>query len=185
MDIHGKMEIVLLEYMERIVFGEYPTQTLPMLPLTGIRYYTLKYSITMKKLLFTLLSIGILTSCSPRYSEALYKSDYTQYVKEGFYIYPEGAVPSVLDYTPLSSLSLVFTYGKPDKKISAPGITIIKDGAPQTFSDYAIPSKQYMVGKLVDAAKQHGANAIINLKGKEIGKQQYVISAVAVKIQPK
>ena len=83
----------------------------------------------MKKLLFTLLSIGILTSCSPRYSEALYKSDYTQYVKEGFYIYPEGAVPSVLDYTPLSSLSLVFTYGKPDKKISAPGITIIKDGA--------------------------------------------------------
>lgn len=48
MDIHGKMEIVLLEYMERIVFGEYPTQTLPMLPLTGIRYYTLKYSITMK-----------------------------------------------------------------------------------------------------------------------------------------
>ena len=126
----------------------------------------------MKKLLFTLLSIGILTSCSPRYSEALYKSDYTQYVKEGFYIYPEGAVPSVLDYTPLSSLSLV-------------GITIIKDGAPQTFSDYAIPSKQYMVGKLVDAAKQHGANAIINLKGKEIGKQQYVISAVAVKIQPK
>jgi hypothetical protein len=51
---------------------------------------------------------------------------------------------------------LVFTYGKPDKKISAPGITIIKDGAPQTFSDYAIPSKQYMVGKLVDAAKQHG-----------------------------
>ena len=125
----------------------------------------------MKKLLFTLLSIGILTSCSPRYSEALYKSDYTQYVKEGFYIYPEGAVPSVLDYTPLSSLSLVFTYGKPDKKISAPGITIIKDGAPQTFSDYAIPS--------------NGANAIINLKGKEIGKQQYVISAVAVKIQPK
>ncbi len=36
MDIHGKMEIVLLEYMERIVFGEYPTQTLPMLPLTEL-----------------------------------------------------------------------------------------------------------------------------------------------------
>lgn len=136
----------------------------------------------MKKLLFTLLSISLLASCSPRYSESLFESDYTQHVKEGFYIYPEGAVPAVLDYTPLSSLSLVFTYGKPDKKISAPGITIIKDGAPQTFSDYAIPSKNYMVEKLVNVAKQHGANAIINLKGKEIGKQQYVISGVAVKV---
>ncbi len=136
----------------------------------------------MKKLLFTLLSISILTSCSPRYSEALYKSDYTQHVKEGFYIYPEGAVPSVLNYIPMASVSIVFTYGKPDKKTNSPGIMIIKDGAPQTFSDYAIPSKNYMVEKLVDAAKQHGANAIINLKGKEIGKQQYVISGVAVKV---
>lgn len=41
MGIHGKMEIVLLEYMERMVFGEYLTQTLPMLPLTGIRNYKL------------------------------------------------------------------------------------------------------------------------------------------------
>lgn len=167
-----------------MVFGEYLTQTLSMLPLTGIRYYTLKYSITMEKLLFTLLSIGILTSCSPRYSEALYKSDYTQYVKEGFYIYPEGAVPSVLDYTPLSSLSLVFTYGKPDKKISAPGITIIKNGAPQAFSDYAIPSKQYMTDKLVETAKEYGANAILNLKGIELRKEgKFVISGVAIKLK--
>lgn len=171
-----------------------------MLPLTGIRNYKLKYFITMKKLLFTLLSISVLASCSPRYSEALYKSDYTQHVKEGFYIYPEGAVPSVLNYIPMASVSIVFTYGKPDKKTNSPGIMIIKDGAPQTFSDYAIPSKKYMIDKLVEAAKEYGANAIINLSGSELKKRtvatssgmvfefkegDFIISGVAVKIQPK
>lgn len=138
----------------------------------------------MKKLLFTLLSIGVLASCSPKYSETVYESDYTKYVKEGFYIYPDGALPAVLDYTPMASLSIVFTYGKPDKDKNNPGITIIKDGDPHTYSDYAVPSKEYMTSKLVEAAKVCGANAIINMKGKEIGRQ-YVISGVAVKIQPK
>jgi hypothetical protein len=97
MDIHGKMEIVLLEYMERIVLGNILRKPYLCCHLRELDIITLKYSITMKKLLFTLLSIWYIKSCSPRYSEALYKSDYTQYVKEGFYIYLEGAVPSVLD----------------------------------------------------------------------------------------
>ena len=128
--------------------------------------------------------IAFMSSCtSMRYSEKTYVNDYTKYVNEGFYIYPSNAVPSSLSYTPISEISIIFSAGKPGKSSDTDGLIIIKQGDPNTFADYAIASPEYMVDRLVEKAKTFGANAIINLKGKNLNKDQYIIEGIAVKLE--
>ena len=116
--------------------------------------------------------IAFMSSCtSMRYSEKTYVNDYTKYVNEGFYIYPSNAVPSSLSYTPISEISIIFSAGKPGKSSDTDGLIIIKQGDPNTFAD-----------RLVEKAKTFGANAIINLKGKNLNKDQYIIEGIAVKL---
>ena len=127
--------------------------------------------------------IAFMSSCtSMRYSEKTYVNDYTKYVNEGFYIYPSNAVPSSLSYTPISEISIIFSAGKPGKSSDTDGLIIIKQGDPNTFADYANASPEYMVDRLVEKAKTFGANAIINLKGKNLNKDQYIIEGIAVKL---
>lgn len=136
----------------------------------------------MRKL-FLGATIAFMSSCtSMRYSEKTYVNDYTKYVNEGFYIYPSNAVPSSLSYTPISEISIIFSAGKPGKSSDTDGLIIIKQGDPNTFADYAIASPEYMVDRLVEKAKTFGANAIINLKGKNLNKDQYIIEGIAVKL---
>ena len=82
----------------------------------------------------------------------------------------------------IPQISIIFSAGKPGKSSDTDGLIIIKQGDPNTFADYAIASPEYMVDRLVEKAKTFGANAIINLKGKNLNKDQYIIEGIAVKL---
>lgn len=111
--------------------------------------------------------IAVMSSCGTTryYSENTYITDFTQYVNEGFCIYPQNEVPPTLKYTPLAKILIEFNSGKPSEEDkNTPGLFVIKDGNPHTFTDYVIASKEYQIQRLVEEAKKHKANAIIGMK---------------------
>ena len=120
----------------------------------------------MKKLVLFLFAIAALASCSTfstvKYSETLSGQLYNMYLDEGFYIYPKECSHNTPEYIPLSYLEFKVRPGKPEKGQDTTGLIIIKEGDPNTFADYAYPSYEYLVDKLVDAAKNLGANAIVD-----------------------
>lgn len=135
----------------------------------------------MKKLL--LIPLFILSACSPKYSETTYVSDFTQYVKDGFHIFPVGTELKTKNYTPLASLSTVYQLGIPPQKETKRKDELYQD----RNTSVLIPSGKYMTDKLVDEAKQYGANAIINFKIEPVYYKgnlvRYITSGVAVNIE--
>ena len=56
----------------------------------------------MKKYLFFPLVAFMLSSCSPKYYESITVADFSEYVEDGFYIYPVGTEVKEKNYIPIS-----------------------------------------------------------------------------------
>lgn len=111
----------------------------------------------MKKVLFLfLITLG---ACSPKYAEYSYIADYSEYVKEGFLIYPIGTDVKEVGYIPIADIELVFYSGRKSKAAEHSGISPIKT---EEGSSRYIPTEQYITEKIVKAAKERNANGILN-----------------------
>lgn len=119
----------------------------------------------MKKVLFLLLIT--LGACSPRYAEYSYVSDYTKYVEEGFYIYPVGTDLKEANYIPVADIELSFRPGRVSKDALESGLSPLKFDSTDSDLYYShkevyIPSEEYIIEKIVNTAKYHKANGLIN-----------------------
>lgn len=136
----------------------------------------------MKKLL--LIPLIALCSCvAPKYSESIYVSDFTEFVKQGFSIYPVGTDIKQKNYVPVAELSMDFNAGIAQNSQKEKHKPKYNNSNP-----YILPSGDYMTERIVSVAQGYGANAIINFlitpirtaKGMIVG---YNAKCTAVKIE--
>ena len=135
-----------------------------------------------KTILLAMFAIGLVSCRSLEYQEFTFVEDYSNYVGDGFYIYPKEASNITLDYVPVSIVDIEAHAGKPAKGQKLDGLLISENGDPNTFADLAVPTPEYMMKRLVEEAKKKGANAIINYKNVKIGRYRYRASGLAVKL---
>ena len=136
-----------------------------------------------KTILLAMLAISLASCRSLEYYEFTFVEDYSNYVGEGFYIYPEEASNITLEYVPISIIDIEAHAGKPAKGQKVDGLLINENADPNTFADLAIPTPEYMMKRLVEEAKKKGANAIVNYKNVKIGAYKYRASGLAVKLE--
>ena len=135
----------------------------------------------MKKILYTIIIILFCSCKSMYYSEKVYKLDFSQYTKEGFYIYPKEVTPITLKYEPVSDILIVFKSGKLPKGYDPSQFTIIDR---VEFSGLAIPTDKYILEKVVQEAKKHNANSLINFSIRYLDNFKKIeVSAIAVRIE--
>ena len=129
----------------------------------------------MKKIFLTPLIVLMLSGCSAFRQPAVSLSsalDYSEYQKQGFFLSESNSVN--FTYEPVASVSSLQLSGY---KAKGSGQKSFNDDAYQTgrsvayvstSNEYLTASKSDVLKQLVQAAKDKGANAIINLEIKSI-----------------
>ncbi|MEG0889908.1 MAG: hypothetical protein RSH25_15695 [Bacteroides sp.] len=138
----------------------------------------------MKKVLYA-IGFFVLCSCTPKYSEHVYVSDFTKYVKSGFEIYPVGTEIKERAYYPVADIKMNFYIGKESSDALKSGLKPVKD---EQFGYIYTPTGEYITDKVANEAKKHDANAIMNYKVDKIQTSKgallgYSATGVAVKIK--
>lgn len=138
--------------------------------------------IQMKKIFPIAYIILMLYSCkSMYYSEKVYTLDFSKYTKEGFYIYPKEVTPLTLKYDPISDITITFKSGVLTKEHDPSQFTVVDRAG---FSGLAIPTSKYILDKVVQEAKKHKANALINFNIRYLDNFRKIeVSAIAVHIE--
>lgn len=133
----------------------------------------------MKKYLFLPLIVFMLSSCSPKYYESMTVADFSEYVEDGFYIYPVGTEVKEKNYIPISSINLSFIIGRESdySKNKLKEKDFVKD-----MNSFVIPNGEYITKRVVEEARKFNADAIINYEIISVGKN-LVAKGVAVKIK--
>lgn len=132
----------------------------------------------MKKYLFLSFAAFLLSACSPKYYESMTVADFSEYVEEGFYIYPIGTEVKEKNYIPVTSISLTFNIGRESEYSKK----MPKDSYVKDFNSFVIPNGEYITSRVVEEAKKFKADAIINYEIIAVGKN-LVAKGVAVKIR--
>lgn len=137
-----------------------------------------------KKILFA-LPIMVLCACTPKYTESIYVSDYTGYVKSGFQIYPAETDVKEKTYIPMADIEINFRVGRKSADSEKSGLLPTRDES--NNRTIYIPNGSYITKKVVDEAKKYGANALINYKSTVIRQSgvvvEYNVTGVAVRIE--
>lgn len=117
----------------------------------------------MKKVLFLMVATLSLTGCSKiMYTESVYTVDYREYIKDGFIISP---TVTGFNYQPISNIEVVFNSGelrKDEKGDNLQPVVPYKGYVGKT-KKYA-PTSKRMMDKIINEAKQMGANGLIDFK---------------------
>lgn len=120
------------------------------------------------KSLMLLLALLLLQSCSsfhfPRAKDYITTVDYTKYLQEGFFITESNSVN--FDYDPVATVYVLSYEGETDPNSGAgSGWYVDQYGYSRQSGDvdWAFPYPAGVLDKAVKAAKEKGADAIINL----------------------
>lgn len=117
----------------------------------------------MKNILFLMMASVLLAGCNKiMYTESVYIVDYREYVKEGFIISP---TVTGFYYQPISNIEVVFNSGelrKGEKDNDLQPVVPYKGYVGKT-NKYA-PTSKRMMDKIINEAKQMGANGLIDFK---------------------
>lgn len=117
----------------------------------------------MKKILFLILASVLLTGCNKiMYTESVYIVDYREYIKDGFIISP---TVTGFNYQPISNIEVVFNSGELRKGENDDNLQPVLPfiGYTGKSNKYA-PTSKRMMDKIVNEAKQMGANGLIDFK---------------------
>lgn len=117
----------------------------------------------MRKILFLMLASVLLAGCNKiMYTESVYIVDYREYIKDGFIISP---TVTGFNYQPISNLEVVFSAGelRKDEKGDNLQPVVPYKGYTGKTKKYA-PTSKRMMDKIVNEAKQLGANGLIDFK---------------------
>ena len=133
----------------------------------------------MKKLFLLPVAAFMLSACSPKYFESITVADFSEYVEEGFYIYPVGTEVKEKNYIPVSSISLSFHIGR-ESDYSKRNLSE-KDYA-KDMNSFVIPNGEYITSRVVEEARKYNADAIINYEILTTGRT-LIAKGVAVKIK--
>lgn len=135
-----------------------------------------------KAILLAILAISMASCSTLRYHESVYVEDYSKYIEEGFYIYPKNAEHIILDYVPITYIEVNIQAGKPEEGTDISEFMVTGD--PHTFADIIKPTPEYLTKRIVEEAKEKGANAIIGFS-MGMGTYTYSVSGLAVKLKEK
>lgn len=116
----------------------------------------------MKKILFLMLAISLAGCNKIMYTESVYIVDYREYIKDGFIISP---TVTGFNYQPISNIEVVFNSGelrKGEKDDNLQPVIPFK-GYTGNTKKYA-PTSKRMMDKIINEAKQMGANGLIDFK---------------------
>lgn len=150
----------------------------------------------MRKILFTVICVFLLTSCAVKYPYKRYSNaiDFTEVTRSGFFLTESNSVS--FQYDPLGSVSAVVESGYEvigqKKEQSQDDIYSYNELANLKFGKYKFAEPEDAISELITAAKKLGANGIINLNlrytsaiydknGIIISPSSYVVSGMAIK----
>lgn len=133
----------------------------------------------MKKYFLLSVIAAFMSACSPKYFESVTVADFSEYVEDGFYIYPVGTEVKEKNYIPTSSITLTFHIGRESDYSKN---VLSEKNYSKDMNRFVIPNGEYITSRVVEEARKYKADAIINYEIITTGRS-LIAKGVAVKIR--